>query len=486
MPHVTNRLFQTPLIDGFPALLFQTLVVFSLIQSCRGQTVVTGSSEPIVGIVGGEVVLPCYLEPAMPAFDMTVEWTRPDLDRRFVLVRRDGEELQNKKHQSYEGRTSLFSDELKNGNISLKLSKVKLSDKGLYRCYVPGWKSETTVELVVGAVSSPVVTIAEKNASSSIVVLQCESKGWYTEPELLWLDAEGKILSAGPTETVRGPDDLYTVSSRLTVEKRHSNNITCRVQQRNINQTRETQIHVPDDFFMVLSSPKSNNNSNMFIVWVVAAAVFLLFIPSVVFVVWKRRKNKFKDRRRSYEVGEEEKFNSKCDKTELCVVVEGEEESVSLMGERVEENNVDSREKNIECQKENKDSQFVTERETNQDQLEINSELLRNMDRTEGEKKHTSVKTEKEPLILTEQETQKEQNIMRRQEENVCDKTEGEEVKREDTGLQLSLVSFSKDFTNLDKRDAEKNNISNDHTEQEELKNVFAFGSTGQKKEATH
>uniref|UniRef100_A0AAQ6IQE3 Ig-like domain-containing protein n=1 Tax=Anabas testudineus TaxID=64144 RepID=A0AAQ6IQE3_ANATE len=284
MPHVTNRLFQTPLIDGFPALLFQTLVVFSLIQSCRGQTVVTGSSEPIVGIVGGEVVLPCYLEPAMPAFDMTVEWTRPDLDRRFVLVRRDGEELQNKKHQSYEGRTSLFSDELKNGNISLKLSKVKLSDKGLYRCYVPGWKSETTVELVVGAVSSPVVTIAEKNASSSIVVLQCESKGWYTEPELLWLDAEGKILSAGPTETVRGPDDLYTVSSRLTVEKRHSNNITCRVQQRNINQTRETQIHVPDDIFNILSS-----SSSVAVTVAVSLTVCKVFLLLFVLFCWKNK-----------------------------------------------------------------------------------------------------------------------------------------------------------------------------------------------------
>ncbi|XP_030609926.1 selection and upkeep of intraepithelial T-cells protein 2-like [Archocentrus centrarchus] len=80
-------------------------------------------------------------------------------------------------------------------------------------------------------------------------MLDFESAGWYPEPELLWLDGEGNLLPAGPTETLRGPDDLYTVSSRVTVEKRHSNNITCRVQQKNINQSRETHIHVPDDFF---------------------------------------------------------------------------------------------------------------------------------------------------------------------------------------------------------------------------------------------
>ncbi|CAI5686012.1 unnamed protein product [Oreochromis niloticus] len=91
--------------------------------------------------------------------------------------------------------------------------------------------------------STPIVKVISND--SSRVVLQCESAGWYPEPELLWLDGEGNLLSAGPTETLRGPDDLYTVSSRVTVEKRHSNNITCRVQQRNTNQSRETHKHVP-------------------------------------------------------------------------------------------------------------------------------------------------------------------------------------------------------------------------------------------------
>ncbi|KAK2863352.1 hypothetical protein Q5P01_002885 [Channa striata] len=85
-------------------------------------------------------------------------------------------------------------------------------------------------------------------------MLQCESKGWYPEPEVLWLDGEGHVLSAGPTETVRGPDDLYTVSSRVTVDKRHGNTFTCRVQQTNINQTRETHIKVTDGFFDAQSS----------------------------------------------------------------------------------------------------------------------------------------------------------------------------------------------------------------------------------------
>ena len=99
----------------------------------------------------------------------------------------------------------------------------------------------------LGVVSSIVISLerTEKDEVSSGLALQCNSTGWYPEPEVFWLDGEGNLLSAGPTETVRGPDDLYTVSSRVTVEKRHSNSFTCRVQQNHINQIREAKIHVP-------------------------------------------------------------------------------------------------------------------------------------------------------------------------------------------------------------------------------------------------
>uniref|UniRef100_A0A4W6BPI1 Ig-like domain-containing protein n=1 Tax=Lates calcarifer TaxID=8187 RepID=A0A4W6BPI1_LATCA len=100
-----------------------------------------------------------------------------------------------------------------------------------------------------GSVSAPV--ISGINLNSSTVVLECKSKGWYPEPEVLWLDGEGNLLSAGPTETVRGPDDLYTVSSRVTV--RRGNNFICRVEQKIINQTSETKIQISGTISINLS-----------------------------------------------------------------------------------------------------------------------------------------------------------------------------------------------------------------------------------------
>ncbi|KAL7375490.1 hypothetical protein ABVT39_018377 [Epinephelus coioides] len=224
-------------------LVFQsTVIVLLLADSFRGQSQGARPSQTIVTLVGEDVILPCHLEPAVDVVSKSVEWGRLDLEPRFVHVWHEGQNILSNQNPSYRGRTSVSIEKLKHGDLSLTLSAAKLSDNGIYRCYCPSQSKESTVELIVGSISSAV--IAGIYLNSSAVVLQCESAGWYPEPEVLWLDGEGNLLSAGPTETVRGPDDLYTVSSRVTVEKRHSNSFTCRVQQRNINQTRETEIQV--------------------------------------------------------------------------------------------------------------------------------------------------------------------------------------------------------------------------------------------------
>ncbi|TKS93296.1 Butyrophilin subfamily 2 member A1 [Collichthys lucidus] len=234
-------------------MLFHTnrkLIILYLLltQCCRGESQLINSPQTIIATLGHDIILPCHLVPGEDASDLTLEWTRPDLNPRFVHVYRFGEELVDITHKLFKKRTSLFTNELKLGNISLKLSKVKIHDEGTFRCFIPEKQKQSFVQLVVGsdAVTSPIITLAGIDKATNGVNLQCNSEGWYPEPVVFWLDGKGNVLSAGPTETVRGPDDLYAVSSRVTVEKRHSNSFTCRVQQKIMNQTREAHIHVSD------------------------------------------------------------------------------------------------------------------------------------------------------------------------------------------------------------------------------------------------
>ncbi|XP_059210313.1 uncharacterized protein LOC131989135 [Centropristis striata] len=306
-----------------PSLQIKTIsvLVFHLFiaHSCRGQVQLIGSRQPIVGPVGEDVILPCHLQPAVDVATVTLEWTRSDLKPRFVHVWRAGQDLQNVKNPSYRGRTSLFVNELKKGNISLKLSKVKPSDAGRYRCFIPDMNINAVVELVVGAVSSPIISLRGIDRDKEGVVLQCESSGWYPEPEVLWLDGEGKLLSAGPTETVRGPDDLYTVSSRVTVEKRHSNSFTCRVHQKDTNHTTETHITVADEFFNVRSSC-----APLIAGLAVSLVLCILLIFAVFFFVWKWRQNIT-----NKTDGEGEKKRSKTKKSEDQFDTEEEKEPLN-------------------------------------------------------------------------------------------------------------------------------------------------------------
>ncbi|XP_051799886.1 butyrophilin subfamily 2 member A2-like isoform X2 [Acanthochromis polyacanthus] len=287
---------------------FNVLVFLLLTHFDEGQSQAMAPSQPVLSMVGGDAVLPCHLEAGLDAAQVTVEWGRPDLEPRFVYIWHNGKEITNDQNEAYKGRVSMSADELKQGNASLKLTQLKISDNGRYRCYLPKQKQEYFVELLVGSVSSPGVSLAGLGRTHGSVELQCESAGWYPEPEVLWLDGDGNLLSAGPTETVRGPDDLYTVSSRVTVEKKHSNKFTCRVQQKKINQSRETWIHVPDDFFEVSSSCAAS---------VAFSVIFgLMLVFTVSLFVWKWKQNKSKMKQFQHRKEEEKQLMAETNKIE--------------------------------------------------------------------------------------------------------------------------------------------------------------------------
>ncbi|XP_071234959.1 butyrophilin-like protein 2 isoform X2 [Salvelinus alpinus] len=253
------------------------------VQLFVGSSEVVGSAVPVVALAGDDIILPCFLKPRDNAEDMVVEWTVLNLrTTEDVHLYRDGRDFNVEQSPSYRGRTSMFHEELKNGNVSLKLTRVTLSDAGRYRCFLPTLTSqvkETTVQLLVGAVSQPVISIVGTKGWG--VVLKCESGGWFPEPEMEWLDSSGTILPAdGPPERHRDSEGLYAVRRHVTVDQTDTNRFTCRVNQTEINHLKETEIHVPDDVF-----PKSQ------VGWKVGlsiAAAAVVVLAAFAGVYWRK------------------------------------------------------------------------------------------------------------------------------------------------------------------------------------------------------
>ena len=90
----------------------------------------------VYGLAGEDMLLPCVLKPSLNAEGMDVEWVTEDENGGVVHVYKNRADSLDKQIESYRGRTGLFREGLRAGNVSLKLSPVRLSDANAYWCEV--------------------------------------------------------------------------------------------------------------------------------------------------------------------------------------------------------------------------------------------------------------------------------------------------------------------------------------------------------------
>ncbi|XP_072458660.1 myelin-oligodendrocyte glycoprotein-like isoform X2 [Notamacropus eugenii] len=96
-----------------------------------GHFSVIGPARHIQVPLGGEAELPCYLAPPQSAQHMEVVWLQ---STRVVHLYQDGKDQFGDQAPNYRGRTELVRDAITNGNVTLKIRDVRLSDAGRYQC----------------------------------------------------------------------------------------------------------------------------------------------------------------------------------------------------------------------------------------------------------------------------------------------------------------------------------------------------------------
>ncbi|XP_058624312.1 butyrophilin subfamily 1 member A1-like [Onychostoma macrolepis] len=211
-------------------LICLTLLIISGITDSRSeQYEVVGAAGPVFAVAGEDVILPCSVKSSISVVDMRVEWFRSDMKvNQLVHLYEDHVDRNTDQIQSYRGRTKLDHQELKRGEASLKLSSVRVSDEGLYKCFIQSrsWFDDATVNVSVEAIGRPPVITVDGFDHSGGLHLQCESEGWYPEPDLEWLNSEGVRLSSETTEKHRNTD-RFSAKHTVTVYERDSK-IHCR------------------------------------------------------------------------------------------------------------------------------------------------------------------------------------------------------------------------------------------------------------------
>ncbi|KAI3373626.1 hypothetical protein L3Q82_022220, partial [Scortum barcoo] len=153
-----------------------------------------------------------------PTGTVVIHWYKQQIPVHSYYYNKDQFGLQNK---HFSGRTCLFNSHIPHGNASLLLRKVKVQDKGRYKCYTSTRKGnqEIFVNLEVKAlIQSVIMEMTDETVT-------CTSHNIYPVPQVMWATDPPSAQEALENSTIKTTDHrgLFTVSSMLRILSDHSN-----------------------------------------------------------------------------------------------------------------------------------------------------------------------------------------------------------------------------------------------------------------------
>uniref|UniRef100_A0A8C3XTI2 Butyrophilin subfamily 1 member A1 n=1 Tax=Chelydra serpentina TaxID=8475 RepID=A0A8C3XTI2_CHESE len=227
---------------------------------------VVGPGHPVTAIVGENIVLPCHLSPRMSAENMEVRWFRSEFTS-VVHQYHEGKDQYGQQMPDYRGRTELLKAGIMDGNVSLQILNIRLSDEGQYNCFVQDgpFYEEALMELkIAGLGSAPLISV-ESHQDGGIRVV-CQSAGWYPEPKVLWRDLSGQELPSLSEAKSLGDSGLFETENSIIIKEHSNQNLSCWIRNTFLNQEKESTVYIADSFF-----PRVNR-------WMVALIVILLVL----------------------------------------------------------------------------------------------------------------------------------------------------------------------------------------------------------------
>ncbi|XP_030354072.1 CD276 antigen isoform X2 [Strigops habroptila] len=231
-----------------PRMLCLLLALRALVLGLAGAIEIQVPDEPVVALFGRDATLHCSFSPEanFSLDDLSLIWQLTDT-KRLVHSFSGGQDQLEDQGGGYANRTALFYDQLAQGNVSLLLRRVEISDEGSFTCFVRVQDhNSAAVTLQVAAPYSKPHMNLEPNKHlkpGDLAAVTCHASRGYPEANVLWQDSQGSNITENiTTSQVANEEGLFDVHSVLQVLVEPSSTYSCLVRNPVLQQ--ETQASV--------------------------------------------------------------------------------------------------------------------------------------------------------------------------------------------------------------------------------------------------
>nr|KAF6444253.1 hypothetical protein HJG59_008557 [Molossus molossus] len=244
---------------------------------------VTGLQESILAPLGGEVSLSCQLSPPQDAGHMEIRWFRNRYTQPVHLYKA-GKDLYGETISRYVERTKFVKDDIKDGNVTLKIFNVSVDDDGKYHCFFRDgdFYEETITEVKVAATGEEIQLLVHPPNIKGILV-ECSSGGWFPQPQMEWRDRRGEIIPPTAKSHSQDTEKLFNMTITLLLKQSSQKNVTCYLRNPLTGQEERTSI--------VLSGQLFPWNTFWILIISLMLALLLIFIMMPSVDLHKRLKN---------------------------------------------------------------------------------------------------------------------------------------------------------------------------------------------------
>ncbi|XP_073690698.1 CD276 antigen-like [Garra rufa] len=251
---------------------------------------ITVPRDTVTGFYGEALILLCMF-PVDSSWDLRstlILWQRGlDVVHSFYC----SQNQLDRQNRHYVNRTSLFSQEMAQGNASLRLDRVTVHDAGMYTCSVStntGSKEKSFKVKIAAFYSEPRLHFSMLTDG---VNLRMTSDGGYPSPTLQWLMENSDITNQTQTQIMQDTQTgLYVVSSWIHFTQVTNSSLTFILHNKPLGQNIRRDIQLYSG-----NSEMQEESAYRNLEWFILTPVFLLLlliIMSVLFVFITRRRKR--------------------------------------------------------------------------------------------------------------------------------------------------------------------------------------------------